>query len=72
MHRLCAFVSDVITSDGNVSKDVGHYASFYDVRTPGWMLMDSPSASKCKNNAATFLPRRHFEKEKLSVRQLTS
>ena len=48
MHRLCAFVSDVITSDGNVSKDVGHDASFYGVHTPGWMLMDSLRASKGK------------------------
>jgi hypothetical protein len=68
MHRLCAFVSDVITSGGNVSKDMDHDALFYGVRTPGWMLMDSPSASKYKNNAATFLSRRHFVKEKLSVR----
>ena len=41
MHRLCAFASDVITSDGNVSKDVGHCASFYGVQLCGRMLMDS-------------------------------
>lgn len=58
MYRLCAFISDVITSNGKVSKDVGHDASFYGVRMPGRMLIDSLRASKCKNNAATFLPRR--------------
>ena len=48
MHRLYAFESDVITSDGNVSNDVGHDASFYGVQMCGWMLMDSQSASICK------------------------
>jgi len=51
-------VIDVINRDGNLSKGVDHDASFYGVRTLGWMLMDSPSASKCKNSAATFLPLR--------------
>lgn len=68
MYRLCAFVSAVITSDGKVSKDVGHDASFYGVQLCGRMLMDSKFALMRKNSAATFLPRRCFVKEKLSVR----
>ena len=67
MYRLCAFVSDVITSDGKVSKDVGHDASFYGVQLCGWMLIDSLQVSKCKNSALTFLLRRCFEEEKLSL-----
>ena len=48
MYRLWVFVSAVITSDGKVSKDVGHDASFYGVQLCGWMLMDSLRVSKCK------------------------
>jgi len=54
MHRLCAFASDVITSGGNVSKDVGHYASFYGVQLCGWMLMDSEFASMQKTTPRHF------------------
>ena len=64
MYRLCAFVSDVITSGGNVSKDVRHDASFYGVHLCAWMLMDSLRVSKCKNSALTFLPRRCFIRRK--------
>ena len=58
MYRLWVFVSAVITSGGNVSKDVGHDASFYGVQLCGWMLMDSQFALMRKNSALTFLPRR--------------
>jgi len=51
-------VIDVINRDGNLSKGVDYDALFYGVHVSGWMLMVYMSPSKCKNNAATFLPRR--------------
>jgi hypothetical protein len=54
MHRLWVFVSDVITSDGNVSNDVGHDASFYGVQMCGWMSTESQIASMQKTTPRHF------------------